>query len=457
MKLQATIQPKDNITRWQWRLAAITLLLSSQASMGKEAMHLMQAYEAARANDPIFQGAQAMRREGLEYRAIGNSKVLPSISAVVSSNRNQSQVTDSSGRAENRGRYASSTSSLQLRQPLYDREAWAAKNQGIARTASSEALFRAREQELIVRVFEAYSKALLASEDVLLVQAQLRSADEQLRANQHRLVQGEGTRTDVLETSSKQALIQAELIVAQDHAQNALDALQAIVGEPVDGLERLTVEGAAALLPGTLDDWRATALSVNPEIESLKQTVEAARQEIRRVDSGHYPRLALLLSAGNSESDTTSTYRQSSRTSTVGVQLNVPIFSGGAVSAQSRQAVAQLIKAQADLDTRLAELQVELHRQYSLQKSSVLRIEALESAVTASYALIEATRRSFAGGERTNVDVLDAQERLAKSVRNLMQARYEQLLAGLRLRHLAGVLGEPDLRAVAAKFGKKAD
>ncbi|MEG0053624.1 MAG: TolC family protein, partial [Comamonas sp.] len=106
---------------------------------------------------------------------------------------------------------------------------------------------------------------------------------------------------------------------------------------------------------------------------------------------------------------------------------------------------------------RLAELQVELHRQYSLQKSSVLRIEALESAVTASYALIEATRRSFAGGERTNVDVLDAQERLAKSVRNLMQARYEQLLAGLRLRHLAGVLGEPDLRAVAAKFGKKAD
>ena len=99
---------------------------------------------------------------------------------------------------------------------------------------------------------------------------------------------------------------------------------------------------------GALDDWRSKAFDANPEVESLKHTLEAARQEVRRVDSGHYPRLALILSVGNNESDTTSTYRQSSRTTTLGVQLNVPIFAGGSVSAQSRQAVAHLVKAQAD-------------------------------------------------------------------------------------------------------------
>ena len=110
------------------------------------------------------------------------------------------------------------------------------------------------------------------------------------------------------------------------------------------------------------------------------------------------------------------------------------------------------MKAQAALDARVAELEVELHRQYSAQKNGVLRIAALQSAVATSHALIEATQRSFIGGERTNVDILNAQERLAQSVRDLTQARYEQLLAGLRLRLLTGVLSESDLRVVASNF-----
>lgn len=436
---------------WQSLVVALLVLVNSSA-WGNEYMGLIQAYEAARANDPVFRGAMAVRQEGLEYQTIGRAKLLPTISGVVSNNQNQSRVTDSGGRTDNRGRYNSSTSSLQLRQPLYDREALATKEQGVARTAASEALFRLREQELMVRVFEAYSKALLASEEVRLVEAQLQSVNELLRSNEQRLAKGEGTRTDLLETQSKQELIRAELIVAQDRALNARVALQAIVGESVNKLERLAPEGAVALVQGTLDDWRSKAFDINPEVESLKQTLEAARQEVRRVDAGHYPRLALLLSIGSSESDTTSTYRQSSRTITVGVQLNVPIFAGGSVSAQARQAVAQHMKAQAALNARVAELEVELHRQYSAQKNGVLRIAALQSAVATSHSLIEATQRSFIGGERTNVDILNAQERLAQSVRDLTQARYEQLLAGLRLRLLTGVLSESDLRVVASNF-----
>ncbi|MDM0021046.1 TolC family outer membrane protein [Variovorax saccharolyticus] len=432
------------------------LFLCGPASAADDRMGLMQAYEAALANDPKFQWARAARQEGLEYQALGRARVLPTVSAVASSNRNRAEVTDSNGRVDNRGGYASSTSSLQLRQPLYDPGAWAARDQGIARTAASEALFASREQELMVRVFDAYSRALLAAEEVRLVQAQLRALDEQLRSNEQRLAGGEGTRTDVLETASKRSLMQAHLVVAQDHAQSELNALQAMIGVPVGTLERLKADGAGVPpLADSLDEWRARVLTFNSEVESLKQAIAAARQEVVRVESGHLPRLELLMSVGDSQSDTTSTYQQSSRTGTVGLQLNVPLYAGGAVSAAVRQALAQLSKAEADLASRVAELQVDLQRQYRVQRSSVQRIEALVAAVVTSHTLVDATRRSFVGGERTNVDVLDSQERLAQSIRDLIEARYQQLFAGLRVRQLAGVLQEPDLRAVAAQFGDR--
>lgn len=432
---------------------ALVLIVSGTARADAGVLGLMQAFELARDNDPVFRGARAEQQAGLEFAEIGQARVLPTISAVVSKNRNTATVTSSNGAVDNRGTYTSGSASLQLRQPLYDREAWASRAQGKARTAASEAAFRAREQDLIVRVFDAYAKALLAQEEVTHLRAQLQALDEQARSNEQRLVRGEGTRTDVLETASNQALLRARLIEMQDAEENARNALQAIVGQPVQRLARLHVKARATTPePETLETWRLRALDANGDIDSLRQNVEVARQELQRIQSGHHPRLDLLLSTGLSESDTTSTFQQTSRTRTVGVQLNLPIYTGGAISAQARQAGAQLVKAQADLDAKTAELQVELHRQHSLQRNSGARILALQTAVDTSQVLIEATRKSVAGGERTNADVLDARERLSKAERDVMEARYQQLLAGLRLRALAGVLREDDLRTIASQF-----
>lgn len=438
---------------WTRTVALVAALLPAAPQAEEATLSLMQAYAAARANDPLFHRAQAEREEGLQHEDLGRAKILPNVSAIGATNRNRAQVTNSNGTVDDRGDYSSNTASLQLRQPLFDLEAWAARNQGIARTAASEAAFRAREQELIVRVFEAYSKVLLAQEEVRLVEAQLQAVDEQLRANTQRLAQGEGTRTDLLETRSKQSLLRAQLVVVQDNHDNERKSLEALVGMPVGTLNRLRIGGGAvARVPGSAAEWHEQALRANGEVESLRQQVEAARQEAKRAEAGHYPRLALLVSAGQSDSDTISTFQQSSRTGMVGLQLSVPIYSGGAVSAQARQAVAQLSKAQAELDARVARLQVEVHRQHSIQHNNVQRIEALASAVETNYTLIEATRRSFIGGERTNLDVLTAQERLALAVRDLSEARYQQLLAGLRLRQFAGVLAETDLGAAASNF-----
>lgn len=432
---------------------ALALFMGGAARAAGPALDLMQAYEAARKNDPAFKGAVAERDAGREFEVIGQARVLPVVNAVSTSNRNNAKVTTAGGGTEDRGQYSSSSTSLQLRQPIYNRDAFASRLQGQARTAASDAAFRARDQELMVRVFDAYAKAVVAQEQVDLVQAQLKALDEQLRANQQRFTRGEGTRTDVLETGAKRALVQARLIEAQDADQNARNALQAIIGLPVQRVARLKVAGRAVNADAeALETWRTRLNESNGEIESLRQAVEVARQELRRIEGGHHPKLDLVMSTGRTQSDTTATFQQTTRNRSVGLELIVPIYSGGAVSAQARQAAAQLVKAEADLEARIGELQVELHRQHALQRNSASRIAALQTAVESSSVLIEATRKSVAGGERTNIDVLDAQERLAQAERDLIEARNQQLLAGLRLRGLAGVLQEADLQTVAQEF-----
>lgn len=432
---------------------ALALFMSGAARAAEPALDLMKAYEAARKNDPAYKGAVAERDAGREFEEIGRARLLPSVNAVSTSNRNNAKVTTAGGPTQDRGQYSSSSTSLQLRQPLYNREAWASSAQGQARTAASDAAFRARDQELIVRVFDAYAKAVVAQEQVELVQAQLKALDEQLRANEQRFTRGEGTRTDVLETGAKRALVQARLIEAQDADQNARNVLQAVICMPVQRVGRLKVAGrAAAAELEPLDAWRSRVTDTNGEIESLRQAVEVARQELRRAEGGHHPKLDLVMSTGRTQSDTTATFQQTTRNRSVGLELTVPIYAGGAISAQARQAAAQLTKAEADLEARTGELMVELHRQYALQRNSTSRIAALQSAVESSSVLIEATRKSVVGGERTNIDVLDAQERLAQAERDLIDARNQQLLAGLRLRSLAGVLQEADLQVVAREF-----
>ena len=247
--------------------------------------------------------------------------------------------------------------------------------------------------------------------------------------------------------------------------------------------------------------------------EQADHQVEAAHQEVNKAESGHYPRLDLVASVRrenfrsnvNPISNTTTSVGDSSSTSTttgstssvstgsapllnessnsnftttsnsaatsssrfnaeqnlstrrrttnhvVGVELNVPLFSGGAVSARTRQVAARLIQAQAEMDARVDEVLLELNRQLRLQQSTTLRVQALEQAVESGRIAVDATIKSTAAGVRTNLDVLNARERLVTAERELADARYAHLLAFLRLRFNAGVLTEDDLMQLAGR------
>ena len=419
------------------------------------ALGLLQAYEAALQNDPAYRAAFYENEAGQQYKALGRSSLLPSLSASYSTSKNQADITSKSAFGENTTQrdYTSVTGAIQLRQPLVNLEGFARYYQGIAQTHYSDAQFSARSQELIVRLVSAYAEAKYAEDQLTLVSAQRDAYAEQRKVNDRRFEKGEGTKTDMLETQAKLDLAEAQLLEARDSLTNARNALAAIVGKEITALDSLSDDfRVKPMQPASFDEWKAIALEQNPEIVAQRHAVEAARQEINRHRAGHAPRLDLVASLNKSSSDTLNTFNQEANVRSIGVQLNIPLYSGGYVSAVTRQAVSNQEKAKADLETKTNQVLVELRKHYSLTLSSTLRIDALVKSVSSARLLVDATQQSVRGGVRINLDVLNAQQQLFAAQRDLALARYNYLLGYLRLRNAAGTVGISDLQNVASYF-----
>ena len=344
---------------------------------------------------------------------------------------------------------------MTLQQPLLDYEAYARFRQGAAQALFSDERFRSKSQYLAVRLLNAYSQALLAQERIELSRAQKRAFAERLQLNQRLLKGGEGTRTDVLETQARLSMAVAEEIEAQDNQDAALRELEAMLGEPLQ-IGQLAPLAAhfviAPLEPQRFESWRELALANNPELASQQHALTSAEYEVERKRAGHLPKLSLYASSRQTSSDSESTYNQKYDTNSVGIQLTVPLFAGGSVSASTRQAARQWSQAQYELDAQTASTLVDLRKQYNLNSSAAAKVRAYEMAVESAGALVQATQKSVSGGERVNLDVLDAEQQLFSAKRDLAEARYAYLLARVQLRYYAGVLNEGDLRQVAGYF-----
>ncbi|WP_240788719.1 TolC family outer membrane protein [Ramlibacter henchirensis] len=436
------------------RLVAAAALLAV-AAPSSFAISLVEAYEAAVKNDPVYRSAQHENEAAQQFAVLGRSNLLPSIAATYAPSRNRADVTNTGvgGGATDHRRYSALSANLQLRQPLYHPEGMARYRQGVAQTKGSDAQFAGRSQELIVRLASAYTFAKYAEDQLALAVAQRDALSEQRRTNQRLFLRGEGTRTDVVETQARLDLAVAQVLEANDNVRNARDALSAIVGQDVSQLDALTDDfRVKQLVPGEFADWRGIALSTNPEIQARRHAVDVAQEEANRHRAGHLPRLDLVASAGRNDSESITTFNQKANIRSVGVQLNVPLYSGGAVSAAVAQAESNAEKAKADLDVATNEVLIELRKQFDLTASSVARLDAARAALDSATLLVEATRRSVAGGQRINLDVLQAQQQLFDARRTLAQARYNHLLSLLRLRFAAGVLQMSDLVEMASYF-----
>lgn len=431
--------------------AALLMLLAGSAS----AMSLQQAYDAALKNDPAYRMNFYENEYGKESRILGRSALLPSVAASYNANRNRVDQTTHVGTRDifEQPRYISRSALIQLRQPLFSLDAWARYRQGVAQSNQSASNFEANTGEVAVRVVGAYVDALFAQDQLALAKAQRESYLEQMKVNERLFAKGEGTRTDMLETQARLDLAEAQVIESEDNVTAARNTLEGVVGMEVSSLDHLGAQfNLTATNTQSFEEWRAIALERNPDLKAARYAVEVAKQEVNKARAGHTPRVDFVASYSKGDAESINTFNQDTVNRSIGVQVNIPLYAGGAVSAGSRQAVASMERAKADLQVRTNKVLVELRKAHDLVDSSKSRLAALDKAVASGQLLIKATEQSVKGGVRINLDLLNAQQQLTASQRDRAQARYSYLLGMLRLRAAGGTIGGDDVREVAAYF-----
>jgi protease secretion system outer membrane protein len=440
----------------RYRRFAIAALLALGAGHAS-AVSLNQAYEAALKNDPQYRMNYYENEAAKENAVLGRSFLLPQVSANYRANRNIADTNTCCNLAGDRvlehPRYISRSSAVQVQQPILNLDGYYRYRQGKVQSAQGAKKFESDTNDVIIRVVGAYADALFAEDQVELSKVQRDMYVEQMKVNNRLFEKGEGTKTDMLETQARMDLAEAQLVEAQNNAIAMRNTLAGVIGMDPGGLDKLGPDFRFQDLPlKSFDEWLATAQERNPLLAAGRLAIENARLQVKRDKAGHYPRVDLVAAYSRDDAASLTNYRQDSINRTVGVQVNIPIYQGGAISATTRQSAANLERSRAELDNQSSRILVELRKSYDLVQNSVAKINALERAVASSKELMTATEKSIAGGVRINLDLLNVQQQLYTSQRDLAQARYSYLLGLLRLRADAGTLDAGAVREVAAYF-----
>ena len=426
------------------------------------ALDLMGAYEGALASDPTFRAAVMEAEAGRANIEIGRSGLLPQLNATYYTAINESKI--EAPRFGSAGgptvitnqSYPSNNSYFQVTQALFNMQAVAQFRQGTAQANLAQARLAYNTQDLLIRVFQAYTDLLFGRDQYAFYLAQRDAFKEQMQVNIRRLEKGEGTKTDVLETKASYEMAEAQVIEASSIIENNKRKLEAIIGEPLKSvndvrplLKRFQVK---PLNPMAFELWRETALASNPEILASQHNEEVARQDMKKNVAANFPVVNVVGTWGQQNSYNISTINQNAVTSTAGIQATWPIFNGGQTMGLISQSRANFEKAQAQSAEARLRVITELRKQYDAVLTSEQKVAALNRAVESSTELTKAMRLSIKGGERINMDALLADKGLANAQRDLAQSKYNYLLSYLRLKQQAGNLRSEDLQEVALFF-----
>jgi outer membrane protein len=339
---------------------------------------------------------------------------------------------------------------LQLKQPLYNLSSFIAFDQSKLQVAASEVQFEQSRIDLALRVAQAYFDMLASQDAIAFIQAQKIAIAEQLASAKRNFEVGTATITDTHEAQARFDLTEAQEIGALNDLEIKRNQLALLTGQVPDGLRGLA---AGVKLsppePATVDQWVVNAESGNIGVVAQGLAAEIAKLDIRRASAGHLPTLDAVASYTDSKSAFLSSPFSSTVTN-IGVQLNIPIFSGYATSSQVTQAIALEEKARADLDTARRNAAQGARSAYLGVQSGLSQVRALEAAERSSLLALDANKLGYEVGVRINIDVLNAQQQLYSTRRDLAKARYDTLVAGLKLKAASGALSEADLAEINA-------
>ncbi|AKJ93973.1 type I secretion protein TolC [Thioalkalivibrio versutus] len=427
--------------------AGLALVISAPAA----ASSLLEVYERAATEDAELRTAEAEYRGVLENRPITRSALLPQISgqaeagAFYRDDRNRPGSDD--GRQTSFG--------VNLSQSIYDRRNYIDLVQVDLEIARAEAELDSARQDLILRVSQAYFDVLIAQETLDFRRAEVEAIERQLEQTERRFEVGLVARTDVTEAQAQRDLAEAERISAENQLDLTREQLAVITNTYWDQLDMLR-DDAELTPPDPADPqaWVDIALANNLELAAQRLSTESAREQIQRQRAEGLPRINLNASVNENryhglDAGTTGGAMFFEGTEAqVGIQLEIPFYTGGRVSALTRQArenfqAAQegqsLVERRTTQDTRSAYLSV---------ISNNSRVRALEQALASTQSAFEAAEAGFEVGTRTQVDVLLALREVFRAERDYAEARYGFLSESLRLQRAAGRLSVTDLEAI---------
>ncbi|MDA8129542.1 MAG: TolC family outer membrane protein [Betaproteobacteria bacterium] len=422
----------------------LSLAVAMAAASVAHAENLSAVFQDARAYDAQYAAARAAYQAGQEKAAQGRAGLLPNVNASGNVTRNDLHSSLPGGDAQ----FTSNGYSVSAAQPLFRMQNWVQYAQSKEQVKIAEMQFKAAEQDLILRVAQAYFDVLQSQDNMAFIAAQKAAITEQLASAKRNFEVGTATITDTNEAQARYDLAVAQEIAEQNSLDIHLRALEKLIGKPPGALDALAEPAQFKAEAGAIDDWAARATRGNLQAEIQRITKTIADKEVERNRAGHYPTLDAVAGYNVNNNQSFGTMQVDSRVASIGLQLNVPIYQGGLTSSRVREAVANQEKARQDLEAATRDAGLQARQAWLNVNSGAARVRALEQALVSSQAQLDSTKLGLQVGVRTSLDVLNAEQQVFSARRDLASARYTYLLAGLSLKAAVGALGPADLAEV---------
>jgi outer membrane protein len=444
------------------RTLELLIATAMSASLsGAAAEDLIQIYRDALASDPVLASARSTWTATLELVPQARAGILPAVNLVANANEqdfNDRLRTDPTTTIHQR--FPTYAYTVSASQPLYRPQNTISLDQARQQVGQSDYILASSQQDLIVRVIQAYLDVLLARFNIELTESQKAAVSENLAQAKRNFEVGTATITDTNDAQAKYDQIVAQEISAQNDLDNKLAALRAIIGRPPRDLKGFTGKFQPQLpVPNTLEPWVEKAIKENYQVRIAQANLDIASLEVDRQRAGHYPTVDLVASfnqgyAGAAASTgTLGGFASDSRLGLIGLQLNVPIYQGGAISSHVRQAIANQEKARQDLEFARRNAQLLAQTSFSGVTNGVAQVKAFEQALASAQVSYDSNKLGLEVGVRTNLDVLNQQQQVFQTRFNLAQSYYNFVINDLKLKQAVGTLTDVDVEEVNRDLG----
>jgi outer membrane protein len=440
------------------RFLPLFMAISATFALPVQAQSLVDLYESARGFDASYQSAKSQFNANLAKAEQARAAILPTANLGISGSRSSQDVSPQGGTTTTSS-YGAMSATLSASHPLYRPANQASYQQGMKQFDLAKAQLTAADQDLIVRVSQAYFDVLASQDSLAFVKAQKTAVAEQLASAKRNFEVGTSTITDTREAQARYDLVIAQEIAAENDLRVKKIALDQLVGkneaQPKQLAQPLSLPN---LTPSDVAAWVQQSEAEHPSIKQSLIALDVALLETKKAEAGHKPTLDVnaSYSAINNIDGSSSNPTNGSRVgvSTIGLSFNLPLFAGYATQNRIKETLALEDKARNDLEGAKRAVAQGTRTAFFGVLSGQGQVKALEAAEASSQSALDANKLGYQVGVRINIDVLNSQSQLFDTKAKLAKARYDVLVGSLKLRQANGTLKAEDLNGVNALLAK---